>query len=72
MTTKKKKQVDTPKCTHCNKDTDKEHFCYGCKAHVCDDCEVGWPVAAGKEGESYVRRVAGYHLVESENHEEES
>ncbi len=47
---KKKKQVDIPKCVHCNKDTDEDHFCYGCKTYVCDECEAGWSVAEASGG----------------------
>lgn len=30
-----------PKCFNCKKSVDAdESFCYGCKAHICEDCDV--------------------------------
>ena len=27
-------------CYFCEKTTDVEHYCYGCHAHICDDCST--------------------------------
>jgi hypothetical protein len=28
-----------PICYFCEKVTDEEHYCYGCKHYVCEDCD---------------------------------
>lgn len=41
------KYPDGP-CFFCKKVIDHQHFCYGCKQYVCDDCcasAEGWSVA---------------------------
>lgn len=40
------------RCWHCEREVDKEYFCYGCKKYICDDCE---------EWESVATRTMGPH-----------
>ena len=61
------KKLSIPKCTHCNKNTDKNQFCYGCKTYVCDNCEVAWSVAAAGFG----GHAPEDHLEKAEEEEEE-
>jgi hypothetical protein len=46
MSKKKQKAVITGKCRFCEKPLTDMHFCHGCKAHICDDCDTnidrGW------------------------------
>ena len=44
MAAKKKERGQKPegKCAKCGKACDDDHYCHGCKKHICDDCSVNW------------------------------
>lgn len=41
---KSEKKENDGRCYFCNKQTDFDHFCYGCGQYVCDDCSLSDPV----------------------------
>lgn len=32
---------DQSACAGCRKWVDEDHFCYGCKHYICDECDDG-------------------------------
>ena len=28
-----------PKCYYCEKELTEDYYCYGCKEHICEDCD---------------------------------
>ena len=34
----------------CQRDCDEDAYCYGCKEHVCEECEAGFSIAAAGMG----------------------
>lgn len=45
------KKIQSPqpngKCFNCGVVVDGDAFCFGCKRHVCDDCDKNWGIDEG-------------------------
>ncbi len=57
-----KKRIIEATCFNCHVGCTSYSFCYGCRAYVCDDCEVGSTNGEGHTPEDHlICSHCGYH-----------
>lgn len=50
-------------CFNCGQACDENHYCYGCDAFICENCEVPWSKADATMGS----HTPGEHMEEADD-----
>lgn len=56
-----------PLCFNCEKATDRDHYCHGCRVFICDECEAGYSKASATIGS----HEPADHLVEADDDDQD-